>query len=718
MKKFFATNKINFLFLLISFICLINVVGIENISFQSIKWLHDGDESAYNQLGWHFFKNDYWRFPLGNNPNYGDYFGSSIVYTDSIPILALFFKLFKLFLPENFQYFSIWYLICFYLQLFFSFKILKKYTGSNTHSIIGSLFFLIAPIFVFRLNFHVGLSGQWLLLFTLYLVLVKKINESKFLWITLTVLSALIHFYFTVIILVVYSAQKFYNFLFEKKYFFSVAKDIFIIFSISIISLYIVGYFEIRMADSLGLGFGDYKLNILSIFDGANTYHDISWSWFLPDLKLSPGEEMEGFNYFGLGQIGMIIFALFIYFIKNNKKNFLDIKQSKEIKFLIIISVLFTFWSLSNKIALGSYTLLEIPLNKYIFGALSLIKATGRVFWIVNYFLLILSILIIYKSFNKRNSLLLIFLFLTVQAIDVSAGIKNSINKRIYKSDKSTVLNDKIWDDLFKKYKDLRTTYPISWSGFFGDFSYAIEKYNMKKTDLVILVRTNRKKISEARYDLYKNFKEKNLNINSVYIINGKNHLRHLKHIFKNEDVGFYYRDNFWLMVANEKEKMSSGDKELFQKIKPKLLTINETKNLFFEENNSYYGLGWSHNFRKVGIWSEGKHSSLLFSIDKNYGNLKLEISCMPYINKKNKILEFDIYVNDAFNKKVKLEPNIEANKDQKIEILINKDLIKGNGEVKIDFDFKNLTSPYEALESPDSRKLGILAKSIGLYPI
>ena len=56
-------------------------------------------------------------------------------------------------------------------------------------------------------------------------------------------------------------------------------------------------------------------------------------------------------------------------------------------------------------------------------------------------------------------------------------------------------------------------------------------------------------------------------------------------------------------------------------------------------------------------------------------------------------------------------------NQEEKIEILVNEKLIKNN-EIKIDFNFKNLVSPYEALESPDSRKLGILLKNIIINPI
>ena len=43
---------------------------------------------------------------------------------------------------------------------------------------------------------------------------------------------------------------------------------------------------------------------------------------------------------------------------------------------------------------------------------------------------------------------------------------------------------------------------------------------------------------------------------------------------------------------------------------------------------------------------------------------------------------------------------------------MLSKKLMKDN-EIKIDFNFKNPVSPYEVLESPDSRKLGILVKNI-----
>ena len=388
MKKFFFENRINFLFLFISLLFLAVTQGMDNISPFSIKWIHTADkfnrDPSMYQTAWYFFSNDIWRFPLGSNPNYGMSISSSIVISDTVPILAIFFKSLKSFIPNNFQYFSFWFFVCFYFQLFFSFKVLKKFTNSVPYSLIGSFFFLIAPIFLFRLQWHYSLAGQWVLLFALYLGLTKKIDQAKWSWLFLIILSSLINVYYMGIISIVYSLFRIFNLKFEKESLFKLVKDFFIFAIPLLLTLYIVGYFEISPPDTLGMGYGVHKLNLLSMFDSASNNN--SWSWFMPDIKLSDGEELEGFNYFGLGQIMMMILALALFLNKNNKQNLLSITKNKEIKIFLIISLFLTFWALSNKIAFGSYTLVEIPLNKYVYGALSIFKGTGRIFYIVNYF--------------------------------------------------------------------------------------------------------------------------------------------------------------------------------------------------------------------------------------------------------------------------------------------------------------------------------------------
>ena len=62
------------------------------------------------KTGWNFFRIDEWRFPILSNPNLGIYLNNNLIYSDSIPLFALFFKIFNFILPDNFQYFSLWIL--------------------------------------------------------------------------------------------------------------------------------------------------------------------------------------------------------------------------------------------------------------------------------------------------------------------------------------------------------------------------------------------------------------------------------------------------------------------------------------------------------------------------------------------------------------------------------------------------------------------------------
>ena len=189
--------------LIISFLISLYLLGFDNLNFFNKNWLYLGDLYQY-QIGWEFFRNDSWRFPLGFNPNYGLEFGTSIAYTDSIPLLAFIFKLFKNFLPQNFQYFSLWIVLIIYLQLLFSYLIIFNLTKNFYFSIISMFFFILAPIFLNRSGIHLSLAGHWIILFSFYI----ELNNSKFKPILRglnLILSSLIFFYFTMMLIILNS---------------------------------------------------------------------------------------------------------------------------------------------------------------------------------------------------------------------------------------------------------------------------------------------------------------------------------------------------------------------------------------------------------------------------------------------------------------------------------------------------------------------------------
>src|SRR3989338_897224 len=155
--------------ILIGIAVFIFVTGGKILWETNSSWLMVGDASQH-WLGWQFFRHTpIFQWPLGANPSYGMNISSSIVYSDSIPLFAFLFKPLSSMLPEAFQYFGLWILLCFCLQAYFSWKILSLFTEDKWQLIIGCVFFTIAPVCLFRINIHMALFGQWVILAGLYL---------------------------------------------------------------------------------------------------------------------------------------------------------------------------------------------------------------------------------------------------------------------------------------------------------------------------------------------------------------------------------------------------------------------------------------------------------------------------------------------------------------------------------------------------------------------
>lgn len=80
--------------------------------------------------GWVNYRNSPWDFPIAKASILGEG-GTVISFTDSIPIVAIICKIFSSVLPETFQYFGIYILVCFVLQEIVAMKLLSLYTDNK-----------------------------------------------------------------------------------------------------------------------------------------------------------------------------------------------------------------------------------------------------------------------------------------------------------------------------------------------------------------------------------------------------------------------------------------------------------------------------------------------------------------------------------------------------------------------------------------------------------
>lgn len=116
---------------------------------------------------------------------------------------------------------------------------------------------------------------------------------------------------------------------------------------------------------------------------------------FIQPLPLVSIKQGEGFNYFGLGILIMIIIVL----IKLNKI-YKDINIKNNLPIIFISCILFIF-SISNIITFTDKIILNIDYPWLIEKIGNILRASGRMFWPVYYLIELFLIIIIVNNFKN-----------------------------------------------------------------------------------------------------------------------------------------------------------------------------------------------------------------------------------------------------------------------------------------------------------------------------
>ena len=700
-------NKVLIVFFsLVSFFLTIFFIGFENLSPFKTDWFFSSLDAMNQYIGWCFFKNDDWRFPLGLNPNYGT-INNSIIYSDSIPILAIVFKTFKSFIELEFNYFSLWVFVCFFFQGFFSYKIIFNYTKNGYFSLISSLFFLTAPIFLHKMTHVFSLGSHFLILASIYVLSISN-KKKYYFYVAISFFTILVHFYLFFINSIIFFIDLINNNLFKEKKIKKFFKYSFVYLIISISVMYISGYFAINSINSLALGYGEYKFNLLGFFDpvqlAENSNKSLSgfssWSLFLKDIPSLPNE-YEGFAYLGLGVICLLLFSI-INFIKLNKTS--SFLLFKNIFFLVFI--LFFILSLSNNIDFGITPIIHIELNKYILAVFGIIRSTGRLIWPAYYLILIFALIYTFKKNKIRRSIIIVFIALIIQLIDISPGLKQINNGKYFANNKNLLFNseaglvDSFWQSLEWGSK-VNTTYEIGYNSLLIKTGRYFCKNNIK-SNIFALARYDRFLIPKNRYEIYDNIYLKKLDSSPYIVSDNYNHILDISDRFKDSNLGFFYRDNLWIIQKNKKNLMNKSDIENKNLLGFPIVT--KTKTVTAKDTN-FFGIGWLREPSNPNlIISDGNISSILFKIK----NIKLNNLMFELDDKKlnQELIEFDIYINDKFLKTQKIYKGKTNNFEIYLEDFNDK-------STRIDFKFIEIKSQWDTKKNINFNKFGIFLKSI-----
>lgn len=441
-------------------VAFIMVYGFRVLDFTYDAWLLQGSgftgDLTQHYLGWVFLRDSEWGLPLGLIDGLCYPEKISVIYTDSIPLFAIFFKLLSPILPPTFQYFGLWGLLCFAMQGGLGALLLRKYSKNLIFIMMGSLFFIFSPILVKRMFYHSALAGHWLILvalaFWVYRGHLQRISRKLILWSLLLVLTVLINLYFTPIVFGIMLCAFLEEGLEDRTF-----KGSLLALPVSaaavLYTMLLFGAFYGGVSGKMG-GLGVFSLNLNAFINSQGD------SAFLPALPLAQEGQNEGYAYLGAGVLLLLAAAVGGGFLVKKKQG--HTQRRKWIPRGIAVGV-FTLLALSPVVTLNAGTLFTIPYPEGVREVLSIFRSSGRFIWPVYYLLVLwgLSRLAAWKS--RWISLAGAVVFLGVQLFDLSpVWLKNRAffgAEQVY----TTTLQSEVWQKYAQKYRHI-VFYPPLWN--------------------------------------------------------------------------------------------------------------------------------------------------------------------------------------------------------------------------------------------------------------
>ncbi|MCQ2434052.1 MAG: DUF6311 domain-containing protein [Oscillospiraceae bacterium] len=405
--------------------CIVFGVRIINPTYDT--WMTTGDDSTQHYLGWLYYRQTPWTFPIGMIDGLSCDGAFSCIYMDTIPLFAVFFKLLSPILPETFQYFGIWGVFSFGMMGLFSTILLQKYSKNALFCLSGALCFILSPSLLRRLYGHESLAGQWVIVMAIALWVYQNRKwkhwfTPSLLWAGVAVIAVSVHMYFVPMVFLVMMGALLDALIRTKSWKYVLFTGILSVVA-TLLWMFILGAF-VGVGSYAVSGFGVFSSNLLSLFFPG----DIGCISFFP-IQVREEQTFEGYAYLGFGIIagGFVTAVHLLMTLSNRGKGALRKWASAHISLLIGGSVTFVataVWALSHIVALGTHVLYTIPLPHLFVSALGIFRASGRLMW-VNVYLIYLGVFYGMSKLNVKKVLPPMFaaFFCAIQMWDVHGDL-------------------------------------------------------------------------------------------------------------------------------------------------------------------------------------------------------------------------------------------------------------------------------------------------------
>ena len=397
-KRIYSAHQVRvnlfivFLFLLIMYQ---HRYGLGMLNPTNDGWLMKHDW-AQHYLGWFFFRNEPWGFPIGKLSNFLYPIGSNVGFTDTIPLAAIFFKVFSPLLPDHFQYIGGWLLMCHVLLAFFTIKVLERFSVRGLAQLVCTLIVVFNPVLLHR-AIHPALCSHWLIMGSIWIYFMdtKKNSPVRLLVYQglFLLIGGMINPYFSLIEAGFLVALAWRLWKFDRSISFLKAS---IVSGAAFLALfaawYAIGFFEFSNQTDLGVtgGYGLYAFNLNSLYNSGG------WATLTPTYPFVSWHQYESFMYLGAGMMGLIVFALtgtgIVRLWKGPSTEARLLTQSL-VPLLCFVTAISLF-AITHIVTWNDQILFQITMPAKLLKIADIFRASARYFWVA-YYLLFLTGLVL-----------------------------------------------------------------------------------------------------------------------------------------------------------------------------------------------------------------------------------------------------------------------------------------------------------------------------------
>ncbi|HET7001098.1 MAG TPA: DUF6311 domain-containing protein [Puia sp.] len=533
--------------------------GFATLQPSNISWLmtvrHDW---GTHYLGWAFYRTEPWHFPLGKVTGYNYPAGTNVGFTDSIPLLAIIFKLFAPWLSGDFQYFGIWLFLCHLLAGYYTILLFRLFKVNWVITLAGVIFIVSNPVLAYR-GMHPALCGHWILIACIYFYFLniktthwRKILLYQFI---LLIFSSVINPYLCWMALGFSFATPFRLWFYDKliswKYLISYL--LISLFSVWLL-WFMTGMISFSRKEGLWINgsYGLYGMNLNSLYNPGG------YSSILPQLKWVSWHQYEGFMYLGAGMLFLIL-ILFLYYGFNfvtrklNRNESATSLSANQIKLrpLLVLIILYAIFSITLVFTFNDKVLFRIPAPGFFKQLEEIFRASARFFWMPYYVIILFSIISLAKAkLNHVITSCLIVLGLVIQLYDINRLLTGrDLSYGTYKPP----MDNEDWIYLMRQFDEVlffpAFTSPGIRSMDYQDFSYLALKAG-KPVNLAYVAREDTRAMQRFSDSLTRVVQSGILSPHALYITNAEN-LKYFSLAFQMETAWMSSLDGCYYIVSN-----------------------------------------------------------------------------------------------------------------------------------------------------------------------